>query len=146
MPTSQWRHPGLTPRRAAGLTGYERVLARAGLAPVAGIDEAGRGACAGPLVVAAVILDSRGIKKIPGLADSKLLTPASREDAYGRVVRHALDWHVVTIPAAEIDRVGLHKCNIEGMRRAYAGLGTRAGYVLTDGFPVGGLGSPALAV
>ena len=52
-----WRHPGYTPRRAAGLTGYERVLARAGLSPVAGIDEAGRGACAGPLVVAAVVLD-----------------------------------------------------------------------------------------
>jgi ribonuclease HII len=96
--------------------------------------------------VAAVILDSAGIRKIAGLADSKLLTPAAREDAYERVVRHALDWHVVTIPAAEIDRAGLHKCNIEGMRRAYAGLRTHAGYVLTDGFPVRGLGSPALAV
>jgi len=135
-----------TPRRDAGLAAYENVLARAGLAPVAGIDEAGRGACAGPLVVAAVILDSAGIRKIPGLADSKLLTPSAREEAYERVVRHALDWHAVMIPAAEIDRVGLHKCNIEGMRRAYAGLRTRAGYVLTDGFPVRGLGSPTLAV
>jgi ribonuclease HII len=135
-----------TPRRDAGLAAYENVLARAGLAPVAGIDEAGRGACAGPLVVAAVILDAAGIRKIPGLADSKLLTPAAREEAYERVTRHALDWHAVTIPAADIDRLGLHNCNIEGMRRAYAGLGTRAGYVLTDGFPVRGLGSPALAV
>ena len=127
-----------TPRRDAGLAAYENMLARAGLAPVAGIDEAGRGACAGPLVVAAVILDSAGIRKVPGLADSKLLTPAAREDAYDRVVRHALDWHVVTIPAAEIDRAGLHQCNIEGMRRAHAGLRTHAGYVLTDGFPVRG--------
>ncbi|HWG01845.1 MAG TPA: ribonuclease HII [Trebonia sp.] len=138
--------PGYTPRRSAGLAAYENVLARAGLAPVAGIDEAGRGACAGPLVVAAVVLDRAGIKKLPGLADSKLLTPNAREAAYGDIVRRALDWHVVTIPAAEIDRLGLHVCNIEGMRRAYAGLRARPGYVLTDGFPVAGFGVPALAV
>jgi ribonuclease HII len=137
---------GFTPRRSAGLAAYEHALARAGLTPVAGIDEAGRGACAGPLVVAAVVLDSRAITKIPGLADSKLLTAAVREVVYARIVRHALDWHVVAIPAAEVDRLGLHVCNIEGMRRAYAGLRIRAGYVLTDGFPVRGLGSPALAV
>jgi len=139
-------HHGFTPRRDAGLAAYENVLARAGLAPVAGIDEAGRGACAGPLVVAAVVLDKQAIRKIPGLADSKLLTEAAREQAYGRVVRHALDWSVVTIPAAEVDKRGLQHCNIEGMRRAYAGLRVRAGYVLTDGFPVRGLGAPALAV
>jgi ribonuclease HII len=139
-------HQGFTPRRSAGLAAYEHALARAGLAPVAGIDEAGRGACAGPLVVGAVVLDAGAIRKIPGLADSKLLTEAAREAAYARVVRYALDWHVVAIPAAEIDRRGLQACNIEGMRRAYAGLRTRAEYVLTDGFPVRGLGSPALAV
>jgi ribonuclease HII len=137
---------GYTPRRSAGLAAYENVLARAGLAPVAGIDEAGRGACAGPLVVAAVVLDQAAIKRMPQLADSKLLTPAAREDAYGQIVRRAVDWHVVTIPAADIDRLGLHVCNIEGMRRAFAGLRSVPGYVLTDGFPVRGLGSPALAV
>src|SRR5229473_3211080 len=100
------RYPGHTPRRDGGLGAYETVLARAGLTPVAGIDEAGRGACAGPLVVAAVVLDYPAIRKIPGLADSKLLTPAAREEVYPRVVRHALDWHVVAIPAAEIDRLG----------------------------------------
>jgi ribonuclease HII len=152
-PAVRWRtlrsemvQHGFTPRRDAGLAAYENVLARAGLTPVAGIDEAGRGACAGPLVVAAVVLDKPGIRKIPGLADSKLLTPEARESAYALITRHAVDWHVVTIPAADIDAQGLHTCNIEGMRRAYAGLRTRAGYVLTDGFPVGGLGSPALAV
>jgi ribonuclease HII len=138
--------PGYTPRRSAGLAAYENVLARAGLAPVAGIDEAGRGACAGPLVVAAVVLDRAGIRKLPGLADSKLLTPAAREAAYDEIMRRALDWHVITIPAAELDRLGLHVCNIEGMRRAYAGLRTLPGYVLTDGFPVDGLGPRALAV
>jgi ribonuclease HII len=145
LPSEMVQH-GFTPHRSAGLAAYEHALARAGLTPVAGIDEAGRGACAGPLVVAAVVLDSRAIKKIPGLADSKLLTPAAREEVYARIVRHCLDWHVVAIPATEIDQLGLHVCNIEGMRRAYAGLRIRAGYVLTDGFPVRGLGSPALAV
>src|SRR5262249_62205721 len=104
--------PEYTPRRNAGLAAYENVLARAGLAPVAGIDEAGRGACAGPLVVAAVVLDQAAIKRMPQLADSKLLTPAAREDAYGHIVRRALDWHVVTIPATDIDGLGLPACNL----------------------------------
>jgi ribonuclease HII len=134
------------PRRSAGLAAYENALARAGLAPVAGIDEAGRGACAGPLVVAAVLLDQAAIRRLPGLADSKLLTPAAREDAYTRIVARAVDWHVVVIQPAEIDRLGLHVCNVEGMRRAAAGLRGQPGYVLTDGFPVRGLGTPALAV
>ena len=138
--------PSYTPRRDAGLAAYENVLARAGLAPVAGIDEAGRGACAGPLVVAAVVLDKTAIKRIQGLADSKLLTEAAREAAYESIVRHALEWHAVVIPHTEIDALGLHICNIEGMRRAYAGLRTRLGYVLTDGFPVPGLDVPGLAV
>jgi ribonuclease HII len=138
--------PVYTPRRSAGLAAYENVLARAGLEPVAGIDEAGRGACAGPLVVAAVVLNRAAARKLPGVTDSKLLSPAQREVAYDDVIRRALDWHVVTIPAADVDRFGLHVCNIEGMRRACAGLRTLPGYVLTDGFPVGGFGVPALAV
>jgi ribonuclease HII len=143
---ARWRHPGHTPRRNAGLAAYENVLARAGLTPVAGVDEAGRGACAGPLVVAAVVLDSATIRRMPGLADSKLLTPEERETAYRQVMRWALDWNVLAIPAPEVDRHGLHVSNVEGMRRALAGLRQRPGYVLTDGFPVRGLGTPALAV
>jgi len=140
------RHPGYTPRRVAGLTAYERVLARAGFAQVAGIDEAGRGACAGPLVVAAVTLDSRRRSGIGDIADSKSLTAAAREKAYAQVIAQALAWHVVIIPADEIDGTGLHVCNIAGMRRALAGLSPQPQYVLTDGFPVRGLGIPALAM
>ena len=81
-----------------------------------------------------------------GLADSKLLTEAARETAYADIVRHAVDWHVTTIPHTEIDALGLHVCNVEGMRRAFAGLNKRPAYVLTDGFPVQGLGAPALAM
>jgi ribonuclease HII len=140
------RYPGYTPRRDGGLAAYETVLGRAGFGPVAGIDEAGRGACAGPLVVAAVVLDPASIRRMPGLADSKLLTPQAREEAYAEVLRRAVDWHVVVIGADQIDAVGLHVCNISGMRRAFAGLRCTPGYVLTDGFPVRGLGVPGLAV
>jgi len=140
------RYAGYTPRRDGGLGAYEVVLDRAGFGPVAGIDEAGRGACAGPLVVAAVVLDPGRIRRIRGLADSKLLTAAVREEVYAEVLRYALDWHVVVIGADQIDATGLHVCNVAGMRRACAGLRCRPGYVLTDGFPVRGLGAPALAV
>jgi ribonuclease HII len=146
-----WRRPvGYTPRSDAGLAGFERILARAGLAPVAGIDEAGRGACAGPLVVAAAVLrtprSGGGIPGIPGLADSKTLTAAAREEIYGQIMKAAVDWSVVIIPSADVDRLGLHVCNVSGMRRALAALRSRPGYVLTDGFPVRGLAVPALAM
>jgi len=140
------RHPGYTPRTGAGLTGYERVLARAGLSPVAGIDEAGRGACAGPLVVAAVAFEPRKLARLHGIADSKALTAKAREKAYDEVAATALAWNAVVIPSTEIDQLGLHVCNIAGMRRALAGLECQPAYVLTDGFAVRGLGVPALAM
>jgi ribonuclease HII len=139
---------GYTPRRGAGagLTGYERVLVRAGLGPVAGIDEAGRGACAGPLVVAAVAIDRLNADSTAGIADSKALTARAREAAYRKIVKSALAWHVVVIEPGEIDKLGLHVCNVAGMRRALAGLAASPGYVLTDGFEVPGLAVPALAM
>jgi ribonuclease HII len=135
-----------TVRRDAGLYGYERTLARVGLAPVAGADEAGRGACAGPLVVAAAVLQQGRRGEVPGLADSKLLTPPVRERVYEAVVTRAAAWSVVVVPADEVDRRGLHVTNIEAMRRALARLDLAPGYVLTDGFPVAGLGVPGLAM
>ncbi len=128
------------------LYAFERSLAKAGLEPVAGADEAGRGACAGPLVVGAVVLAPGRRGQVPGLADSKLLTPLARDRVYAQVVARAAAWAVVVIPAAEVDRIGLHKANIEGMRRAVAGLGVRPAYVLTDGFAVAGVGAPGLGV
>jgi ribonuclease HII len=137
---------GLTIRRDAGLYGYERALRRAGLAPIAGVDEAGRGACAGPLVAGAVILPDGKRGEVPGLADSKLLTPAARERCYQQVVRRALAWSVVVIGPEECDRLGMHVANVEALRRALARLDVRPSYVLTDGFPVDGLEVPGLAV
>lgn len=130
-------------RRDSGLYGYERALGRAGLAPVAGADEAGRGACAGPLVAAAVVLGPRSIE---GLRDSKLLTEAARERCYEAVVRRALAWSVVTVSPRECDRLGMHVANVSALRRAVSRLSVEPAYVLTDGFPVDGLGLPGLAV
>jgi ribonuclease HII len=138
--------PRIVVRRDGGLYAYERALARAGLHPVAGTDEAGRGACAGPLVVAAVVLPEGRRGQVPGLADSKLLTPAARERVYDAVLARAVSWSVVAIPPGEVDRIGLHVCNVEGMRRALARLPVAPAYVLTDGFPVSGLPAPTLAV
>ena len=133
-------------RREGGLWAYERALERAGLTPVAGADEAGRGACAGPLVVAAAVLPTGRRGLVPELADSKLLTPETRNRVYDQVLRRALAWSVVVIPPGEVDRIGLHVCNVQGMRRALLQLDVSPAYVLTDGFPIRGLPSPALAV
>jgi ribonuclease HII len=135
-----------TPRRDAGLHAYERVLQHAGFTPVAGVDEAGRGACAGPLVVGAVILATGKRGRIDGLTDSKLLTPARREELYAEITERADAWSAIIIPCHDIDRIGVHRCNITGMRRALAALERRPAYVLSDGFPVPGVGVPSLAV
>jgi len=133
-------------RRDTGLFALEGALRRRGFPVVAGADEAGRGACAGPLVVAACVLPDGRRGQVPGLADSKLLSPAVREEVYREVVGRAQAWSVVVIPAADVDRRGLHRCNIEGMRQALARLEPRPAYVLTDGFPVAGLPAPGLAI
>jgi ribonuclease HII len=137
---------GATIRRDAGPHGYERALRRAGITPIAGVDEAGRGACAGPLVAAAVILPEGKQGQIPELTDSKLLTARARERCYDRVIAKALSWAVVVMPPSDCDRLGMHVANIEVLRRALARLDTRPAYVLTDGFPVDGLEVPGLAM
>jgi ribonuclease HII len=137
---------GCTVRKDAGLYGYERALRRVGLDPIAGVDEAGRGACAGPLVAAAAILPDGATGIVPGLADSKLLTEKARDRCYAQVLKRALAWSVVVIESVECDALGMHVANVEALRRALARLEVRPRYVLTDGFPVDGLGVPGLAV
>lgn len=137
---------GATIRRDAGLYGYERALHRAGIEPVAGVDEAGRGACAGPLVAGAVILRPGRSGMIPGLADSKLLTAKARERCYAEILDRALAWSVVVVSHDECDRLGMHVANVEALRRATALLDVRPAYVLTDGFPVDGFDVPGLAI
>jgi len=132
--------------RADGIYALERALRRRGFSHIAGADEAGRGACAGPLVAGAAILKPGRSGEIPGLTDSKLLTEKARERCYAHVVRRALAWSVVVIESDECDRLGMHVANVEALRRAVALLDVPPEYVLTDGFPVDGLGVPGLAV
>ena len=133
-------------RSENGLWALERVLQRSGFPLVAGADEAGRGACAGPLVVAACVLPSGRRGEVPGLADSKLLAPDAREAAYEEVLRRALAWSVVAVPSTEVDRCGLHVMNVRAMRQAVLRLDPSPSYVLTDGFAIGGMPAPALAI
>ncbi len=142
----EWRPSRAVVRRSSGTWTLQSTLHRHGLGPVAGVDEAGRGACAGPLVVAACVLRPGDAKRLDGLTDSKLLTPAARDEYYDLILRRCADSAVVVIPPAEIDRRGVHVANVEGMRRAVAALATPPGYILTDGFAVRGFGRPALAV
>ncbi len=96
--------------------------------------------------MAAVILPEGKRGQVPGLADSKLLAAAARERVYDEVLRRAVTWSVVVVPARDVDEIGLHVCNVEGMRRALCRLDQPPAYVLTDGFPVAGLPAPGLAV
>jgi ribonuclease HII len=138
--------PRTVVRQEAGLYALERALQRRGFQHVAGADEAGRGACAGPLVAAAAVLPHGRRGEIDGLADSKLLTPAVRERIYQEVVQRAVGYAIVVIPADEVDGRGLHVCNVAALRRALASLSVRPDYVLTDGFGVDGIEVPGLAV
>ena len=122
----------------------ETRLFAAGITAIAGVDEAGRGACAGPLVVAAVILaDHTALGEV---RDSKELSPATRERLFDLIVTNSRAHAIITISPTEIDDKGLQRCNIEGMRRAIQNLPEPPEYVLTDGYEVPGIALPSLAV
>jgi ribonuclease HII len=125
--------------------GLQGALDRRGLGPVAGVDEAGAGACAGPLVVAACVL-KQGDAKLTELTDSKLMTAKARDRVYDLILKRAVDYSVIVIPTAEVDLYGIRVMNLEGMRRAAAALRVSPGYILTDGFRVPGLTAPNTAV
>lgn len=131
---------------AVHLHEMEEILIAHGCGPVAGVDEAGRGACAGPLTIAACILPDVCVPDLVGLTDSKKLTPARRERLFPLIQQHAVAWSIVHFSSTEVDEIGIQRANIEGMRRAVAQLSVLPGYVLTDGFPVPGLPMPSLPV
>ena len=124
----------------------EATLIASGASKIAGCDEAGRGPCAGPLVVAAVIFQFPLHKSLEDIKDSKELSEGKRENLYDLIVENALTYSIIEISPAEIDEKGLHKCNLEGMRRAISTLKTEPDYVLTDGYPIDGIETPTLAV
>ena len=99
---------------------------------IAGIDEAGRGPLAGPVVVAAVVFDPAR-PRINGLADSKQLCAARREFLHARIVERALAWHVVFVDVDEIDRINIFHATMAGMRRALEGVRHAADLARIDG-------------
>ena len=124
----------------------EATLIASGISKIAGCDEAGRGPCAGPLVVAAVNLQFPLHESLEEIRDSKELSEGKRENLYDLIIENALSYSIIEISPAEIDAKGLHKCNLEGMRRAILTLKIEPDYVLTDGYPINGLDTPTLAV
>ena len=118
---------------------------------VAGVDEAGRGSLAGPLVVAGVLLDyaclrDHRVRPLAQLNDSKQLTPAERQELFRAVVGCAAKISVRIFSAREIDRNGLHRSNLAGMRSALWSLAPPAELCLVDGFRLGPTAPPHTAI
>jgi ribonuclease HII len=128
---------------ATDLERYEAALRAQGFGRVAGADEAGRGALAGPLVAAAVIIPE-GFETA-GIRDSKLLTAKQRDRQFERIVSGCVVAVAKAAPAV-LDSRGLHRSNIALLRRAVRALDPGPDYALTDGFPVPRMPCPALAV
>jgi ribonuclease HII len=122
---------------------YEGALRAQGFSRIAGVDEAGRGALAGPLVAAAVILPDGFDRE--GINDSKLLTAAQREVQFERI--RAACWIAVRkIEPGVLDERGLHRSNLALLRRCVKALDPVPDYVLTDGFPVARMPCPSLGI
>jgi ribonuclease HII len=129
---------------ATDLDRYERRLRARGFRLIAGADEAGRGALAGPLVAAAVILPD-GFD-LAGINDSKVLTALQRERAFERIRAQAVAVAVCRVMPGRIDRRGLHKSNLFLLRRVFRELPVPPDFVLSDGFPLRGLRLPHLSI
>lgn len=137
------------------LTWIEDSLFAHDLKVIAGVDEAGRGACAGPLVAAAVSLDHSASQRLLMVLadgkkgrtlDSKSMSEKEREYLFTEIEKLALAIEVVRIEPEEIDRFGLQAMNEAAMRRAISQISARVDYALTDGYPIEGLAMPSLAV
>ena len=128
------------------MAAIESQLIDAGISPLAGVDEAGRGACAGPLVIASVILHDPFAQDLAAVRDSKDVSENEREDLYELLIQKAAAISTIIVPAAEVDSRGVHAANLDGMRRAVQGLSITPAYVLTDGYAIDGLGIANLAV
>jgi ribonuclease HII len=122
------------PRELQCTNRLEALASRQGWRLIAGCDEAGRGALLGPLYAAAVILGPAA--RIPGIDDSKKLSPAGRTQLAARIRQQALAFHVVAIPAKEVDVLNVYEASRQAMIRAIANLDPRPDYVLTDAMPL----------
>ncbi len=124
----------------------EEMLRDAQISPIAGVDEAGRGPCAGPLVIASVILDDPFADVWSEIRDSKEISEKKRETLFDVVMENAAAVSIIEVSPGEIDLRGVHAANLDGMRRAVNGLSITPAYVLTDGYAIEGLAIPNVAV
>jgi ribonuclease HII len=131
-------------RRMEEMLRFEWGLREQGYHVIAGVDEVGRGALAGPLTAAAVVLPEADV--IRGLKDSKLLDEARRDRLAVEICETAVAFAVVHVEADEIDREGIQLANMMGMRRAVEALALGCDYVLTDGFQLAGMPMPCLGL
>ena len=113
---------------------YEEELYDAGFKVVCGVDEAGRGPLAGPVVVAACILPP--FLRIPGVNDSKQLSEKKREELYKIIIKNAVAYNIVFINEKIIDKINIYEATKKGMLEAIAGLKVEPDYVLIDAMPL----------
>ncbi|OGB75281.1 ribonuclease HII [candidate division Kazan bacterium RIFCSPHIGHO2_01_FULL_49_10] len=123
---------------------FERELRSQGNLVVVGVDEAGRGAWAGPVVAAAVVLPF--LNRSYGINDSKLLTPRQRESILLKVYRLATDIGIGIVENNELDEMGVGQATYLAMRRAVSNLSIRPDFILVDGFRVGFSGAPSMGI
>ncbi len=124
----------MTKERPSPTLEYEEALWKQGFFAVAGIDEAGRGCWAGPVMAGAVILpaESRIAERLQGVRDSKLMTAAERDEMYEAVTRESAAWAVGKADNMEIDRIGILNATKNAMKRAIAGLEMKPDHLLID--------------
>jgi len=131
-------------QRLRRLLARERELWAAGVLRVAGVDEAGMGPLAGPVVAAAVVFPpDSGLR---GVDDSKRLTAERRAELALEIRAAAVAWSVVSVEPAEIDRLNIYRAGLEAMRRAVAALAPPPEFVLVDGRAIPVLGIPQEAI
>jgi len=123
---------------------FDLTFLEEGFSVLAGVDEAGRGCLAGPVVAAAVVLPLN--EPLPGVRDSKALTAQEREELFELIKEKALAWRVGVVGWKAIDSVNIYQAAAEAMRRAVKGLEVKPQLVLVDGMNLRGLDIPTVRV
>lgn len=131
-------------KRILALQKYERQLWGAGKRFLAGVDEAGRGPLAGPVVAAAVIFPPDVF--IPGINDSKKLSPATRERLYRPIIESAISIGIAWCDHQTIDQINILQATFSAMRQAITQLNPRPDHLLVDGRPIPELNVPQTAI
>lgn len=127
---------------------FHELLSEHNFSSVAGVDEAGRGACAGPLVAAACVFSLANYmdESLQGVNDSKKLSARQREKMFPLICEQALTYSIVEISSHTIDSVGVHEANNMGIRMAINQLSIEPDFVFVDGLHVPGITIPSLTV